>query len=203
MNSQVEFKDVRVIGGEGRVSISVRSQGPFGGVTLNLGGPTGTLATMDRMGFGMGPGTRNTSGTAPGSFENGRRYDVKIDVAGPHAQVFIDGKPATDVANSYREVTLSPMEAGASLSESTGEDIIKVVNFSEQPRTASIRLEGVPKIASQGTESVLSSASLEEQNSVEQPRKVAVVTRNISGFSWEFTRRFAPCSLTTLCLKKS
>ncbi len=76
---------VREAGGEGRVSISVRSQGPFGGVTLNLGGPVGTLATMDRMGFGMGRGARNTLGTAPGSFENGRWYDVKIDVTGPRA----------------------------------------------------------------------------------------------------------------------
>jgi hypothetical protein len=32
---------VRRTGGDGRVSISVRSRGPFGGVTLNLGEPRG------------------------------------------------------------------------------------------------------------------------------------------------------------------
>jgi alpha-L-arabinofuranosidase len=153
------------------------------------------------MAMGMARGGQNSLGTAPGALETGRWYDVRIDVTGPRAQVFIDGKPAIDVANFYRELTLSPMEAAASLSESSGEIIVKVVNFSEQARSASIQLEGAPRIQSEGTEIVLTSASLQDENSIEQPRKVAPVTRNASGFSSDFTRTFAPRSLTILRLK--
>jgi hypothetical protein len=52
-----------------------------------------------------------------------------------------------------------------------------------------------------GTEIVLASASLEDENSIEQPRKVAAVTQIGSGLSANFTRTFAHRSLTVLCLK--
>jgi alpha-L-arabinofuranosidase len=54
---------------------------------------------------------------------------------------------------------------------------------------------------SEGTEIDLTSASLEDENSIEQPRKVAPVTHSVSGFAQEFTRTFAPRSLTILRLK--
>jgi len=96
---------------------------------------------------------------------------------------------------------LSPLEAAASFAGSSGEIVIKVVNFTEQPQTTSIRLEGAPKIESEGTEILLTSASLEDENSIEQPRKVAPVTRRTSSFAPELTRTFAPRSLTILRLK--
>lgn len=48
---------------------------------------------------------------------------------------------------------------------------------------------------------LLTSGSLEDENTIEQPRKVAPVTRQASGFAPEFTRTFAPRSLTILRLK--
>jgi alpha-L-arabinofuranosidase len=188
---------VRKTAGDGRVSIGVRGRGPGGGAMLNLGGPAGTLASLDRMAMGGG----SSLGSAPGTMETGRWYDVRIDVTGPRAQVFIDGKPAIDVANFYREMALAPLEAAASLDQNSGEVVIKVVNFTAQPQTTSIRLEGGPKIESEGTEILLSSASLEDENTIEQPRKVAPVTRRSSGFAPEFARTFAPRSLTILRLK--
>jgi hypothetical protein len=74
-----------------------------------------------------------------------------------------DGKPALDVANFYQEMVLSPLEAAASLAESSGEIVIKVVNFTERPQTTGIRLEGALKIEPEGTEIVLSSSSLDER----------------------------------------
>ena len=164
---------------------------------LNLGGPAGTLASLDRMAMGGG----SSLGSAPGTMETGRWYDVRIDVTGPRAQVFIDGKPALDVANFYREMALAPLEAAASLDQNSGEIVVKVVNFTEQPQTTSIHLEGAPKIESEGTDILLTSASPEDENTIEQPRKVVPVTRKASGFAPEFTRTFVPRSLTILRLK--
>jgi alpha-N-arabinofuranosidase len=77
----------------------------------------------------------------------------------------------------------------------------RVVNFTEQLQTTAIKLEGASKIESEGTEILLTSESLEDTNTIEQPRKVAPVTRKASGFAPEFTRTFAPRSLTILRLK--
>jgi alpha-L-arabinofuranosidase len=186
--------------GEGSVAIAIRNSkriGYGGAVTLSFGVPGRSLASL---GYWNLTGTKSL-GRAAGSFENGRWYDVRIDVAGAHAQVWIDGQPVIDAPNIYHEFELSPMEASASLSEKTGEIVLKVVNFTEQPQSASIRLDGAPKIESKGTEIVLTSASTEDENTLDQPRKVEPVTRAASGFAPEFTRTFAPRSLTVLRLK--
>jgi len=190
----------RKTAGDGPVSISVRTglrPGRGGVVMLNLGGTAGTLASFDRWALGE----MKSMGSVPGTLELNRWYDIRIDVTGPHAQVFIDGKPAIDVPNFYREMTLSHLEATASLVQTSGEVIIKVVNFTEQPQTTSIKPDGASGIESEGTETVLTSASLEDENSIEQPRKVAPVTNNVSGLGPQFTRTFAPRSLTVLRLK--
>jgi hypothetical protein len=53
----------------------------------------------------------------------------------------------------------------------------------------------------QGTEILLTSASLEDEKSIAEPRKVASVSRAVSAFAPEFTRTFAPRSSTILRVK--
>ena len=140
---------------------------------------------------------------APGMLQVGQWYDVRIDVAGAHAQIFIDGKPVIDVPNYYRPVTLSSLDATASLVQSSGDVILKVVNFTEQPQTAKIQLDGVAGVLPEGTETVLTSSSVDDGNSIEQPLKVVPVTHSVSGLAPQFSRTFAPRSLTILRLKTS
>ena len=78
-------------------------------LTLGGGVDDDVLASLDVQ---TADGNRSL-GSVPGTLEIGRWYDVRIDVAGTRAQVFIDGKPVIDVANFYREMTLPNMEAGA------------------------------------------------------------------------------------------
>jgi len=47
----------------------------------------------------------------------------------------------------------------------------------------------------------LTAVSLEDENSIEQPRKVAPVTHSVSAFAQESTRTFVPRSLTILRLR--
>lgn len=186
--------------GEGQVAVAIRNSkriGYGGAVTLSLGGSPRGMATL---GYWNLTGTKSL-GSVPGTFESGRWYDVRIDVTDAHAQVWIDGQQVIDAPNIYHEFELSPMEASAALSDKTGEIVLKVVNFSAQPQSTSIRLEGAPKIESAGTESVLTSASVEDENSLSQPHKVVPVSRAATGFAPEFTRTFAPRSLTVLRLK--
>jgi hypothetical protein len=184
--------------GEGSVAVAIRTSkriGFGGAVTLTFGG-----RNLASLGYWNLTGTKSL-GSVPGTFEAERWYDVKIDVAGSHAQVWIDGQKAIDAPNFYHEFTLSPMEATASLSEKSGEIVLKVVNFSDQKQSATIRLDGATKVEPDGTETVLTSADVNDENTLDQPRKVAPATHAASGFAPEFTRAFAPHSLTVLRLK--
>ena len=58
---------------------------------------------------------------------------------------------------------------------------VRIRRIGRPAQTTSIRLQGAPKIESEGTEIPLTSASLEDGNSVERLRKVAPVTRKASG----------------------
>ena len=190
----------RKTGGEGEIDVSFHSAPNqiFGGdMRLVLGGFRGALASM----FLRTEDGKRSMQRAPGTLQVGQWYDVRIDVAGAHAQIFIDGKPVIDVPNYYRPVTLSNLDATASLVQSSGEVILKVVNFTEQPQTAKIQLDGVAGILPEGSETVLTSASVDDGNSIELPLKVAPVTHSVSGLAPRFSRTFAPRSLTILRLK--
>jgi alpha-L-arabinofuranosidase len=184
--------------GEGSVAVAIRTSkriGFGGAVTLTFGG-----RNLASLGYWNLTGTKSL-GSVSGTFEAERWYDVKIDVAGSRAQVWIDGQKAIDAPDFYHEFTLSPMEASASLDEKTGELILKVVNFSNQQQSTTIHLDGVAAVSSNGSETVLSSTDVTDENSLDQPRKVAPSTHTASGFAPEFTRAFAPNSLTILRTK--
>ncbi len=192
----------RKTGGEGEIDVSFHSAPNqiFGGdMRLVLGGFRGALASM----FLRTEDGKRSMQRSPGTLQVGQWYDVRIDVAGAHAQIFIDGKPVIDVPNYYRPVTLSDLDATASLVQSSGDLILKVVNFTEQPQTAKIQLDGVAGVLPEGSETILTSSSVDDGNSIEQPLKVAPVTHSVSGLAPQFSRTFAPRSLTILRLKTS
>jgi alpha-L-arabinofuranosidase len=187
---------VRRTAGTGIVQLLVRSRDPGSAIALNLGG-SGALASLQR----MANGASDRLASVPGNFEDQRWYDVRVDVNGPRVQAFLDGKPVIDVANSYGEITLPAMEVAASKVAGTGEIVVKVVNFTNQPQQTDVRLDGVDGIAGDAVETVLTSASPEDENTVDQPRKVAPQTRNAPGLGKQFRYTFAPNSMTVLRLK--
>jgi len=134
----------------------------------------------------------------PGHIEAGRWYDIRIEVKGSHIRCFLDGRLIHDVEDHAPE----PMYAVASRVQSTGEIILKVVNLSEVSQDTRIVLEGADKIASQGKAIVLTSNSPEDENSLDQPDKVAPVTLPAKGLGPTFRYVFPCHSLTILRLKR-
>ncbi|MBI5383833.1 MAG: alpha-L-arabinofuranosidase [Verrucomicrobia bacterium] len=82
----------------------------------------------------------------------------------------------------------------------TGEIIIKAVNATAEPQGAAIRLNGVPQVGAEGKAVVLASANLADENSFNEPKKVAPVEEKISGIAPAFRHVFKPHSLTVLRL---
>jgi alpha-N-arabinofuranosidase len=82
----------------------------------------------------------------------------------------------------------------------SNEIIVKVVNSAAEPANAAIQIKGAGQIKA-GTATTLSGA-LTDENSLENPMKVAPATTPIPGVAPEFTYTFKPYSLTVLRLKE-
>jgi len=78
---------------------------------------------------------------------------------------------------------------------------VKVVNTTGSPRHIKLRINGAPNIKSDGEAVTLAGTSLDDTNSIEQPRKIVPHTTQISSLGPEFTRQFPAYSITVLKLQ--
>jgi alpha-L-arabinofuranosidase len=128
-------------------------------------------------------------GEKNGSIETGRWYDIRIELTATGIKCFLDNELIHDVA--YPRI--KPLYASASRE---GKDLIlKVVNVSAQPQTTQLNLTGA-KIAKKATVTVLASQKPEDENSLDQPAKVAPVSRTLSNASGQFSHTFPGNSFT-------
>jgi alpha-N-arabinofuranosidase len=82
--------------------------------------------------------------------------------------------------------------------KATGEVIVKLVNYSASPRPVSIKLDGAKKLGKTGKATVLASADLQAENSLQEPQKIVPKeeTFPVSGSAVSYT--LAPNSFTVL-----
>jgi alpha-L-arabinofuranosidase len=89
--------------------------------------------------------------------------------------------------------------ASATRDDKSGEVILKVVNALSNPIAAAIQVQGAGKLKPEGTAITLS-GGLADENSMDNPKKVAPVSSAVRGVKSEFTYTFKPNSLTVLRL---
>jgi alpha-N-arabinofuranosidase len=78
---------------------------------------------------------------------------------------------------------------------------VKVVNASGLKRPIKIQIHGAPKISPKGELVSLAGNSIDDTNSIEEPRKIVPRTEKMDGLSASFTREFPAYSITILKLK--
>lgn len=83
---------------------------------------------------------------------------------------------------------------------SSGTVYVKIVNALGVPQTATISLLGVNTVAPSGTQTVLSSASPSDTNTLSNPNKVVPVSSSLTGLGRTFRHVFPPYSLSVLTL---
>jgi len=132
-----------------------------------------------------------------GRIETGRWYDIRIELKGQNIKCFLDGKLVHDVSHP----AVRSLYASATRKKASGEVIIKVVNVSSQARTASIQVSGAGKVASPATAIVLASEKPTDENTLEEPAKVAPAARKLEKVGPTFSHEFPGNSLTVLRLK--
>ncbi len=159
-------------------------------VWWNLGGWENTQ-------HGLEPG--ETLGRKPGRIETGRWYDIKVEVSGMSIKCSLDGQVIHDVKNARK--TTPGLFASATRDNQSGEIIVKVVNAAATPTVTEINLNGGGKLAARAQAIVLTSGSPKDENSLDEPTKVAPKTQTLALSGPSFQHSFPANSLTVLRVK--
>ena len=206
-----------------RVSLAMLPAVNSNNYTLNLkarktGGMEGffifySLDDRGRNGYGVNIGGWNNNTTAVQPMRNGRLtdvvsprvpqrietdkwYDVRLVVTPMAATLYVDGKEIT-VAKPA-EPTRHFCQTG--YDEQTSELIIKVVNGTNQPYHRSFTIDGAKNVMPTGKVITLNGGANDE-NTFEQPTKLAPRTTLYGKFDKQFDYEFAPMSFTIMRVK--
>lgn len=129
-----------------------------------------------------------------GRIETGKWYDIKIEVKNNNIKCYLDGKLIHDVG--YPAV--KSLYASATKVEKTGETILKVVNTSDEPQTATLRLDGKKNASANINAIVLTSNNPADENSFDEPLKVSPKTNLFKVDGNSFKHTFPANSVTIL-----
>lgn len=140
----------------------------------------------------------NVSRQVRQSVENGKWYDIKIDVKPTATILYVDGKEITTAKpqNQTRQFCQTGYD------EQTGELVIKVVNGTEQPYSREFEIAGAQRIEPRGRVITLA-GNAQDENTFDEPTKLAPVTSMFGEFGQKFKYEFAPMSFTILRVRVS
>jgi alpha-L-arabinofuranosidase len=158
----------------------------------NIGGwgNTGTAVEKAVNGQKSELGTRGKS-----HIETGRWYDLKIEVKASHIRCFIDGKLVQDTSEI-------PAPRFTAIAGRRGKDLIlKVVNGTAVANTTLLKLDS--EVQPTGQAITLSSEDDGNENTFEEPMKIAPVPTTVERVSKNFSYTFPAHSLTIMTVKLS
>ena len=133
----------------------------------------------------------------PGKIETGKWYDIRVELNGRKIKCYLDGQLIHDVP--YQP--MRALHASATQVTGQGEVILKVVNASDRDQDTQINLRGVKQVGPKAQAIVLTSAHATDENTLEEPTKVAPVSKTIDNAGTSFRHTFPGNSLTVIRLK--
>ena len=94
--------------------------------------------------------------------------------------------------------TKKALSVSSTMDKKAGEVIIKAVNVTDKGLKANIDLQDVKNVGSQAKAIIFAGKTLEDENSLQEPKKVYPVEKSVSVKSPNFSYEFQPYSLTIL-----
>ncbi|HRZ96003.1 MAG TPA: alpha-L-arabinofuranosidase C-terminal domain-containing protein [Paludibacter sp.] len=139
-------------------------------------------------------GTKTVVSTVAGSISTNVLYDVKIEVTKTKVLCYLNNTliQSFSIPASYQLYT------AASLDETSKQLFIKVINPSATDITSTINIAGVQQGEIQGEQTVLTSGSKNDENSLNAPNLVTPVTTSFNTTSNNFGKTFKANSVTVL-----
>ena len=163
----------------------------------NIGGWDNTVSCLQSIENGVK--SNQIIGTVkPFTAEEGRSYQLKVEVSGTKVKCWVDGELYVD----YDTGSASEAEAYQVVStDETGDVIIKIVNVTESSKTVAIKVENAD-VASQAKVSQLSGDSLANDNILGQPEDCKIEEFTVSGVGESFNYTVPAYSVTIIRLPR-
>ncbi len=158
----------------------------------NVGGWGNTQHAIERAEDG---GKYLVGKATSGSVDTGRWYDLKVELKGSRIRCYLDGKLIHDL--EPKDEHIKPLQVVAGTAPGKKEVILKVVNVSGEAQTTDINLRGVKGVGAKAALSVLSGEPKDE-NTLENPTKVATVQKTIDIASPQFSHTFPAYSVSVI-----
>jgi alpha-L-arabinofuranosidase len=133
----------------------------------------------------------------PGGVETGRWYDIRVAVKGGNVKCYLDGKLIHDVNYPVPKTLF----AVSGLSKNKDEAIVKIVNTAFVPQKVELKLAGAKGVEPNAARIVLTSEKPDDENSLEQPRKVSPVADTLAGAGVKNSLTLPANSVTVLRFK--
>lgn len=183
----LSLKARKLSGDEGFIVMFGTSQGDS--MQWNLGGWGNTQHAFQN-------GSDIVGAAVPGRIETDRWYDVRIEGEGSRVRGYLDGKLIQEVTKP----TPPDLASVVGIDRSRREMVVKLVNGANEVRNVAIDF-GRLQPAERGTVTVLTSGSLEDENSLANPDKVAPRDRAVVGIGRGFIYQAPARSLSILRVK--
>jgi alpha-L-arabinofuranosidase len=161
----------------------------------NIGGWGNTRHGIEQS---TGGSKSNLGAEVAGHIETNRWYDLRVELNGPRIRCYLDGKLIHDLQDSR---VIQPIHTVASRADASGDIILKTVNVSDIAYDTDLKIVGASSLQTAGTATVLTSASSADENTIDQPTKVAPVNRPVDKVGPTFHYTFPANSLTVLRLR--
>ncbi|MEN6425471.1 MAG: alpha-L-arabinofuranosidase C-terminal domain-containing protein [Phycisphaerales bacterium] len=132
-----------------------------------------------------------------GRIEANRWYDVKVELAGDGIRCYLDG----ELVHDETAPATGQFYATAGRDESSGDVIVKAINTASDPVAATLSLQSLDRIRPDAAVTVLTSADLSDNNSLDEPNRVAPAESRITTPAGKFAHEFPGHSLTILRIR--
>ena len=129
-----------------------------------------------------------------GAIENERWYDISLIVDRNKASMYLDGKEVSRA--SARHLTSLFTLAGYDRDDKSV--VIKASNYYATPVQAEIQLKGAKRISKTGRHIVISSSDLQDQNTLDSPRRIVPQEKPLNDCGDNFTVTLPPYSVNVL-----
>jgi len=132
-----------------------------------------------------------------GRIETNRWYDVKVELAGRRIRCYLDNELIHDATapESRKLYALAGHDAAS------GDLIVKAINLGAESVPVTLNLLGGNGAPAKGRMAVLKSASLSDNNSLEQPDNVLPMEQDLKAGASAIAHEFPPHSFSVLRLK--
>jgi alpha-L-arabinofuranosidase len=159
----------------------------------NLGGFNNTQSLIEK----STGGAKTSLASSTDTITTGQTYRIRIQVDGRRIVTWLDGRKVHDIVDNSNVV--EPLYQVMTRDEDSGEVVLKVVNARAREVRTDVRLGG-RALADTGTVTTLTADALTDENSFDEPTKVAPVERQVGGLGSSFTYDFPASSITFLRL---